>query len=171
MNDESNAKLLDQSLRIPSGIDGLDEILNGGLTTHRLYLVEGNPGAGKTTTAILRARSALQRGEKVACYLFDEGLNTFLMRSGALGMDVQAFIDSGQLDLKQIDPAALSPGEFTCMVREAVEGGATMVVVDSLNAYLQAMPGEKFLLLQMHEMLSYLGTTPMLHENGLAHVT
>ena len=59
--------------------------------------------------------------------------------------------------MSQIDPAELSPGEFASWVRKAVEeDGVTFVVIDSLNAFLQAMPGEKYLLLQMHELLSYL---------------
>lgn len=72
-------------------------------------------------------------------------------------MDLRAHIASGALDLMQIDPAEISPGEFTCRVREAVEAhGSSFVVIDSLNAYVHAMPGEQYLILQMHELLSYL---------------
>lgn len=84
-------------------------------------------------------------------------LPTLLTRSAALGMDLQPHIDSGKLDVRRIDPAEPPPGEFSGLVREAVEQqGARVVVVDSLNAYLQAMPEEQFLVLQMHELLSYL---------------
>jgi circadian clock protein KaiC len=101
--------------------------------------------------------AALNRGEKAAYFLFDERLPTLLTRSASLGMDLQPFIASGQLDVRRVDPAELSPGEFSGLVREAVEGGgARIVVVDSLNAYLQAMPEEQYLVLQMHELLSYL---------------
>ena len=68
------------------------------------------------------------------------------------------YVDNGQLELRAIDPAEMSPGEFSGAVRAAVEQhGAKVVVIDSLNAYLQAMPNEQFLILQMHEMLTYLG--------------
>jgi circadian clock protein KaiC len=101
--------------------------------------------------------AALKRGEQAAYFLFDERLTTLLTRSASLGMDLRPFIENGQLDVRRIDPAELSPGQFSGLVREAVEGsGARVVVVDSLNAYLQAMPNEQYLVLHMHELLSYL---------------
>jgi circadian clock protein KaiC len=101
--------------------------------------------------------AALKRGERCIYYLFDETLRTLMMRSKSLGMDLSTYLDNGLLTLRQIDPAEMSPGQFTSEVREAVEDeGATYVAIDSLNAYLQAMPGERYLLLQMHELLGYL---------------
>jgi circadian clock protein KaiC len=58
--------------------------------------------------------------------------------------------------IETLDPAEVSPGEFANMVSHAVETGSRTVVIDSLNAYLQAMPGDKHLMLQMHEILTYL---------------
>jgi circadian clock protein KaiC len=102
-------------------------------------------------------RAALQRGEKAAYYLFDEGLGTLLTRSRALGLDIDSFVQDRQLQMHTLDPAEVSPGEFANMVRAAVdEQGVQTVVIDSLNAYLQAMSGDKHLLLQMHELLTYL---------------
>jgi circadian clock protein KaiC len=117
----------------------------------------GPSGIGKTTLATRCLLSALQRGEKAAFYLFDEGFGTFFARSAALGMELRPFVDQGLLQLHHIDPAELSPGEFAQMLRNAVEkNGASFIVIDSLNAYMQAMPGEQYLMLQMHELLSYL---------------
>lgn len=142
---------------VSTGTPRLDTLIGGGLSRGTNTLISGPSGVGKTTTAVRCALSALERGEKVAYYLFDEGLPTLLARSRALGMDLQPFLDSGQLSMRAIDPAELSPGEFAFHVRNAVEDtGARLVVIDSLNAYLQAMPGQKFLLLQMHELLTYL---------------
>jgi circadian clock protein KaiC len=60
--------------------------------------------------------------------------------------------------LQQVDPAELSPGEFAHAIRRAVEQrGASIVVIDSLNGYLNAMPEERFLIIQLHELLTYLG--------------
>ncbi len=148
-----------------TGSPELDALLGGGLTPGTNTLLSGPSGVGKTTTAVRCMLTALERGDKATYYLFDEGLGTLLARSKALGMDVVPYIDAGKLMIHQIDPAELSPGEFTSKVRDAVEGGSTFLVVDSLNAYLQSMPGEHFLLLQMHEMLNYLnqqGVTTML---------
>lgn len=145
------------SATMSTGSAELDSLLGGGLATGTATLLSGPAGVGKTTTVVQCMMAALQRGEHAAYFLFDERLPTLLTRSAALGMDLQPWIDSGQLDVRRIDPAELSPGEFSGLVREAVEeSGARTVVVDSLNAYLQAMPEEKFLVLQMHELLSYL---------------
>jgi circadian clock protein KaiC len=147
----------DDTLR-PTGSDGLDALLGGGLAPGTAALLSGPAGVGKTTACVQAVVAALKRGEKVAYFLFDERQPTLVKRSAALGMDILPFIGTGQLILRAIDPAELSPGEFTGAVRAAVEDeGVSFVVIDSLNAYLQAMPGEQFLILQMHEMLTYLG--------------
>jgi circadian clock protein KaiC len=141
----------------PTGSERLDELLGGGLTPGTNTLLMGPAGAGKTTTAVRCLLTALERGQKAAYHLFDEGLGTLISRSTALCMDIRPYLESGQLTLLQIDPAELSPGEFAANVRRGVEEiGAQFVAIDSLNAYLQAMPGEKYLLLQMHELLTYL---------------
>lgn len=141
-----------------TGDEGLDSLLGGGLTPGTSTLLSGPSGVGKTTTAVRCMLTALERGESAAYYLFDEGLGTMLARSAALGMDLRPHLESGKLEIRQVDPAEMSPGEFAWQIRQAVErDGATFLVVDSLNAYLQSMPGEQYLLLQLHEMLTYLG--------------
>jgi circadian clock protein KaiC len=66
-------------------------------------------------------------------------------------------MEAGRLHVEQIDPAMMSPGEFMGRVREAVERRkARVIVIDSLNGYLNAMPGEQYLVIQMHELLTYL---------------
>lgn len=142
---------------VTTGLDELDALLGGGLVPGTNALLAGPAGVGKTTTAVRCMLAALNRGEKAAYFLFDERLSTLLTRSRALGMDVQPFIDNGQLEIRQIDPAELSPGEFASAVRTSVEkDGVNVVAIDSLNAYLHAMPSDNFLVLQMHELLSYL---------------
>lgn len=142
---------------LSTGSAELDTLLGGGIARGTNTLLMGPSGVGKTTTAIRCIMSALERGQNCAYFLFDEGLTTLLTRAEAMSMNLRPFIDSGQLAIRQIDPAEVSPGQFTSWVRKAViDGEAGFVAIDSLNAYLQAMPGEKFLLLQMHELLSYL---------------
>jgi circadian clock protein KaiC len=140
-----------------TGNDGLDALLGGGLAPGTNTLLVGPSGVGKTTTAVSCMIAALRRGENATYFLFDEGLATLLKRCRQLGMDLRPYIESGALKIQQIDPAELSPGEFTSRARVAVEQArCSFLCIDSLNAYLQAMPGEQFLLLQMHELLSYL---------------
>tara|TARA_R110002049_G_scaffold29972_2_gene101923 strand:+ start:16307 stop:17824 length:1518 start_codon:yes stop_codon:yes gene_type:complete len=145
------------SAAVATGLAELDALLGGGLFPGTTALLAGPAGVGKTTTAVRCMIAALQRGQKAAYFLFDERLSTLMTRSKALGMDLQPYIDDGLLEIRQIDPAELSPGEFASAVRNAVEvDGVGFVVIDSLNAYLHAMPSDNFLVLQMHELLSYL---------------
>jgi len=140
-----------------TGNSAFDDVLGGGLARGSNTLLVGPSGVGKTTTAIACVHAALRRGEKAAYYLFDEGLGTLLPRAKTLGYELQGYIDDGQFLLSALDPAEVSAGEFAARVRRSVEqNGARAVVIDSLNAYLQAMPGGKFLMLQMHELLTYL---------------
>jgi len=136
----------------------LDALLGGGLVRGTATLLTGPAGVGKTTASVQCVVAALKRGEKASYFLFDERTPTLLARSAALGLDLRPYLTSGQLEMRAIDPAEMSPGEFAASVQCSVEShGASIVVIDSLNAYLQAMPNEQFLVLQMHEMLSYLG--------------
>ena len=156
-----------------TGNAGLDALLGGGLVSGTNTLLTGPSGAGKTTTAVRCVLAALERGERATYYLFDEGLQTLLERSAMLGMDLRPHVENGMLTIQQIDTAELSPGEFACLVREAVElHGADVLVVDSLNAYQHAMPGEQYLILQLHELLNYLNqrgvrTLLILGQHGL----
>jgi len=143
---------------VPSGIQELDDLLSGGIDTGTSTLLTGPAGCGKSTIAARYACSAAQRGEKAAIYTFDESLETLIERATGLGLDPRPFIESGRLQVEQIDPAELSPGEFISRIRRLVdEQQLRVVVIDSMNGLLNAMPNEQYLALQLHELLSYLG--------------
>jgi circadian clock protein KaiC len=158
---------------VGTGVPKLDDLMGGGLPCGGNVLFTGPSGVGKTTTALACTLAALRRGEKAVYYLFDEGLSTLVTRARALGLDVAPYMASGHLRVVPLDPAEVSAGEFAHSVRHAVEDGeASVVVIDSLNAYLQAMPGSKYLMLQMHELLTYLNhrnvvTILILGQHGL----
>ncbi|HEY3458744.1 MAG TPA: ATPase domain-containing protein [Bryobacteraceae bacterium] len=141
-----------------SGSAQLDALLGGGLDRGSSALLLGPAGCGKTTLCSHYLMTALKRGERVACYLFEESRDTFLRRSAGFGMDFEPYLASANLQLVQIDIGALSPGEFSARVWRAVEENeASFVVIDSLNGYLNGMPSERFLLIHLHELLTYLG--------------
>lgn len=140
-----------------TGIAELDSLLGGGLDRGTSTLIIGPAGAGKSTISAHCAVAAAERGEKVAVFVFDENLFTYIKRAEALGMPMRRHVDQGNIILRHVEAAAISPGEMGHYLRKSVEeAGVRMVLVDSLNGYLQAMPEEKFLLLQLHEILSYL---------------
>lgn len=140
-----------------SGLPELDSLLGGGLDRGTSALLIGPAGVGKSSLVAQYAVSAAQRGENVAMYVFDEGVSTALHRAAGLGMNLSGGVENGRILLQQLDPAQLSPGEFDNRVRQAVElHRARVVVIDSLNGYLNAMAEEHSVLIQLHELLSYL---------------
>jgi circadian clock protein KaiC len=141
-----------------SGMPELDTMLGGGLDRGTSALLLGPPGTGKSALATQWASAAAGRDEKVLVYAFDESAATMEARSKSLGIDLPAHEQAGRIAVRQIDPAEVPPGQLTHQIRRAVENeGVRMVIIDSLNGYLQAMPDESFLILQLHELLTYLG--------------
>lgn len=158
---------------VGTGVPEMDALLGGGLVPGTSTLVIGPTGTGKTSLATRCALAALERGEAVAVFMFDEDLGTFFTRSAGLGMDLRPHLATGRLRVRRIEPAELSPGEFVHYVRRAVEiDGVRAIIIDSLNGYIHAMPNERYLVLQMHELLSYLShhevmTLLVLGQHGL----
>lgn len=140
-----------------SGIPALDDLVGGGIDYGTSTLVIGPSGTGKSTLAFQYAYAAMQRGEKALVVSFDETRRIFEHRMSSVGMDLTPMKDDGRFTYRQVDPAELSPGELTGIVRDHVEDrGVSVVILDSLSGYQQAMPEEKYMLLQMHEILTYL---------------
>jgi circadian clock protein KaiC len=143
---------------VSTGVKPLDALLGGGLARGSATLVIGPAGSGKSSIAMQCAVTAAARGEKSALYIFDERIETLLARADGLSIDLRGAMKRGSVTVTQVDPAEQSPGEFAAAVRDCVErDGARLVVIDSLNGYMNAMPEERFLTLQLHELLTYLG--------------
>lgn len=151
---ESNQPSVDS---VRSGIPQLDALVGGGLDRGTSTLLIGPAGCGKSSIAFRWLTTAAERGETTAAFIFEETVHTLIGRSSGLGMDLAKHIHSGKIRMDHLDPAEMSPGEFTEKIRECVEqAGARTVVIDSLNGFLQSMPGEQYLALHLHELLTYL---------------
>jgi circadian clock protein KaiC len=157
---------------VPSGIEELDSLFGGGLDRGTTTLILGAAGTGKSTLALQYAVQMAGQGEPSLVFTFDETLGILRARAKSLGLDVEKHMKSGILKAQQVDPAELSPGEFAVRVCQGVEAGAKLVVIDSLNGYLNAMPGEQYLSNQLHELSSCLNqqgvlTIIILAQHGL----
>jgi circadian clock protein KaiC len=143
--------------RLLTGSKPLDDLLGGGITCGTSALITGAAGTGKSILCSQFAREELAAGGKVLFYLFDERLGTFQARTEALGISLENARQTGQLILRQVEPTELSPGEFANQIVKAVtEEKVTLVLIDSINGYLQSMPEERLLPIQIHELLSFL---------------
>jgi circadian clock protein KaiC len=149
-----------------SGLAEFDAMLGGGLDRGAAVLLLGPTGTGKSTLAIQCASEAAARGERALLCVFDERLQTVFQRAAGIGIELEGALESGRIAIRQVDPAELTPGEFAEELRyEALERGTRLVVLDSLNAYLYAMPEERLLDVHLHELLAHLsqaGVTSLL---------
>lgn len=142
---------------VGSGLPAFDALLGGGVHRGTSVALIGPSGIGKSTTALQYVRHDVSRGAKASIFLFDESLRT--LQLNAVGADLSADMAAGRVTVEQLDPAELSPGEFTARVRRAVESGVEIIVIDGLNGYLNAMPDEHLLMLQLHELVAYLSAS------------
>ena len=158
---------------VSSGIKELDALCGGGLDRGTTTLILGQAGTGKSTLALQYAIQMADKGERSVIFAFDETRSVMLSRAKALGFSLEKAIESGTITIQQIDPAELSPGEFAVRILRGVEAGCKLVTIDSLNGYLNAMPGEKYLNNQLHELCTCLNqqgvvTILVLAQHGLA---
>lgn len=141
----------------PSGIAELDLMIGGGLDRGTSTMFMGPPGTGKSTLAMTFVVAAAQRGESVLYFVFDETLGTLTSRTAQLGLPLAPHLKNGLVRVEQVDPAEISPGELASRISNAVRNaGVRWVVIDSINGYLNAMPEDRYLNLQLHELLAFL---------------
>ncbi len=151
-------RTVEERREVKSGVPKLDDLAGGGFPAGSSTLLIGPSGSGKSTIAAQYAASAAKRGEKAAIFSFDERVASIIARTKAMGIDLDEPLQEGRLTIQQVDPAELTPGQFAADVQRAVEkDAARLVVIDTLNGYLNAMPDEDFLIAQLHELLTYLG--------------
>jgi circadian clock protein KaiC len=150
--------------KLPSAVKEIDELLGGGIERGTSTLMAGAAGSGKSTLAAQFALAAANRGQYAAMFLFDEAANTLLTRCAGMGIDLRPQVNAGRVCIQQVDPAELCPGELLHKIAEAARHDAAVIVIDSLNGYLNALPEERFLLIQLHELLTFLG------EQGVATI-
>ena len=141
---------------LSSGVAELDAMVGGGLEEGMSTLISGPAGSGKSTLAAQFVHAATLRGEPCAMFLFEEARSKLLNRTDGVGMRLREALQNGLLSAQQIDPAELTPGEFAQAVVDAAENGARVIVIDSLNGYMNAVPDERFQSTYLHELLNYL---------------
>lgn len=154
---------------VPSGVTALDELLGGGLDAGSTTLIQGQAGTGKSTLAQQYATQLAMHGQRSHLFCFDETVGIVMDRTEKLGLALPEYVRRELITVQQIDPAEISPGEFANRVMKAVHSGSKLIVIDTLNGYLNAMPGERYLTTQLHELSTYLNQHGVLTIFVLTH--
>lgn len=148
--------------QVKSGLPALDTLLGGGLSAGSSTLLLGPAGVGKSSMGVQFAVEAARRGERAVLFEFEESSHALFLRSEGLGIPLRQYVDEGLIEVQHVQAGEISPNEFSMMVRAAAENDAdgrrtSVVLIDSLNGYLNSMPHEKHLMIQLNDILNYLG--------------
>ena len=144
---------------LASGIRELDELVGGPISWGFGVMIVGPPGIGKSSLAAQFAVVAAARGKKVCMYSFEESTTILLRRCESMGIELPKAIKKGQVEIRRIDPSHITPGEITNEISASIERKhAGLIVIDSLNGYLQAMRSDTSFVAHLHELLAYLNS-------------
>lgn len=131
-----------QNTELSSGINELDEMLSGGITTGTVTFLSGPTGAGKTTTGLQFITEAAKQGISSVLYSFEEDTETLLTRSEAVNIPVQELLDDGTLTIEEINSGTRTVDEFTTHLREEVEqNGTELVMIDETTGFERGLIG------------------------------
>lgn len=143
-----------------TGLEGLDQLMHGGLERGAVTVISGPSGVGKTTTGSHFLQSAAENGERAAVFLFEELERDYRYRAEALGIELEPQIEAGRLEITEIESLTRSPDEFAQTVREAVEErDVTFVMIDGVAGYRLGLRGETdtdALTRELHALSRYL---------------
>lgn len=124
---------------LSSGVNALDELLGGGITTGTISFFSGPTGVGKTTTGLQFIIEAANHDQRSVLYSFEESKRTILTRAEKLGMPLKEQINAGNIVIREIGTDELTLDEFTYRVRSAVEAeDAEIIMIDGITGYEQA---------------------------------
>lgn len=144
---------------VSSGLPELDILLGGGVHRGTSLLLMGPAGVGKSTLGMSYAAAAAGRGGRALICLFEESIETLKLRSRIVDPGFGGFLESGAVMVREVDPSTTTMGQFSDMVRTAVEDdGIELVIIDTLNGLLHAMTETRLLELHIDHLIGFLGS-------------
>ena len=126
--------------RLKTGVDGLDELIEGGLVRGDIHLLAGGPGTGKTVLSANIAYNAAVAGENVVYATFEESADYFRRNVRLLGLEVAPLEKEGKISL--VDIVALKGQQLetniSTLIQATKDSKGTLLVIDSVTALLLA---------------------------------
>ncbi len=151
--------------RVKTGIDGLDEMLEGGLPRSHAVAVLGSFGTGKTTFALQYIQQGLREGEKGIFISLEEDQDSVIANARSFGWDLQPFIEQKKLSIVKLEPtdAKTTITRVKSELPEFIKSfGATRIVIDSvslLNLLFDADHEKRSNLFALIQMIKRTGAT------------
>ncbi|HEX2015749.1 MAG TPA: circadian clock protein KaiC [Solirubrobacteraceae bacterium] len=121
--------------RVTTGIEGIDEMLRGGVYRDTVMLISGATGTGKTLQVCEFVRAGAQSGERGLLLSFEESAAQLMRNAMSWGVDLRSAVDSGSVRISARYPDRMSLEDLLTQIRlEVEEFNPTRVAVDSLTA-------------------------------------
>jgi len=156
------------SQKVSTGIEGLDELLCGGVYRNSTSLITGASGTGKTVTTLHFIMEGAKLGEKSVLIEFEESPDQLYRNASSFGWDLKQYVDKGIVQLICHYPEDFRAEQYLKVIQDlVVENKAKRVALDSLSALQRIYSEEKFrefviglnAFLKMHDVTSLLTNT------------
>lgn len=127
--------------RIGSAVEGMAEMLGGGLYESTSTIISGSTGVGKTLIAMGFAVESARQRRPVVYVSFEEGARQLAQNTAGLNWDLERLQREGVLDILHVSPSELNIDQHAYVLMERAQRlGARMVVIDSVTAFQAAVP-------------------------------
>ena len=121
--------------RLASAIEGLDEMLGGGVFDSTSVLIYGSAGSGKTLTALSFLVGGARQGTRGLLVTLEEGGEQILRNAQAFDWKIEDHMASGLIDILHLSPSELNLDRHAAVIRDRVaDKKASIVVIDSISA-------------------------------------
>jgi circadian clock protein KaiC len=132
--DQPSAK--DVTTRVTTGVDGLDELLNGGYFVGSTTLVSGISGVGKSVMGLQFLAEGARRGQPGLMVTLDETPEQMIRNAETIGIDLRREIERGMIDIWYQSAQEMEVDRYFAELEARIERlKPRRVVVDSLAGY------------------------------------
>ncbi|MCJ7450843.1 MAG: AAA family ATPase, partial [Candidatus Nanohaloarchaeota archaeon QJJ-9] len=142
--------------RIPTGMDGLDELIEGGFPEKSVNLVAGGPGTGKTIFCSQFLWKGLQEGDNCLFITMEEDSDEILEDAKEFGWDFGEYEEEGSFEIEFVNPFQIGEGLKEHIVELVNKMDADRVVIDSISVMGMYTQGAAEVRRRLYELIKHL---------------
>ncbi len=156
--------------RLPTGIPGLDPLIQGGIPKGFIVLVSGTTGSGKTTFLLQYCYKGLKRGEKAYFVSFEQRPEDLILTGKSFGMDFERYMEDGKFKIEYYRPIDLVMSEdwkeiIYKIVGEVKHFKPSRVAIDGLSVLMSLLKSEwerRRFIMELYLELKHAGATVLI---------